>query len=410
MLDTSQKTIRRELVIAGKKSGKPVTITPQAEPKYHELVKLARKGNYWANLCVNGIHSLVNGRLHQNNIFVKPGPKHRDGREEFVMILPGCKVTVEKQPKDTFKVLHMDPDLRYFELQKDGKAPGLFSVKTGNRGWTATPADSNGVQIEKDRLVVVTDANQSDYSKAAAKSGEHLTQVPFSGGGMRVKANGFDMHFTPGESQLAGLLNFKQAAKPLTNERCHESALLLAKTMYDARDIQGVGWVSQFGGSAILTQAMNILARQKVKLKKHTIFLLEPKSSPRAAYEEAKEIGLQIDRDFSKAGFFNYMGNRDQLELIGARVKNEKSYKITQAGVDLIAQGKNMQGLGATVAGIAGLAGASLAAPAAAIPFLTALGAVAAKGATTLAVAKLGQTIAKEAAPAHYAKIKNRWM
>ncbi len=138
--------------------------------------------------------------------------------------------------------------------------------------------------------------------------------------------------------------------------------------------------------------------------------MLEPKSSPRAAYEEAKAIGLQIDRDFSKAGFFNYMGNRDQLELIGARVRKEKSYKVTQAGVDLIAQGKNIQGLGAAVAGIAGLAGASLAAPAAAIPFLTALGAVAAKGATTLAVAKLGHTVAKEAAPAHYAKIKNRWL
>lgn len=325
------------------------------------------------------------------------------------MILPGCRVTVEKLTKDTFKVLHFDPDFRYFELQKRGKGPGLHHVSHDGRKWTSTPSAKQAVKPDKGRLLIVTDANKSDIRQAAALCAEHLTQVPFSGGGMRVKTFGFDMHFTPGENQLAGLLNFKQATKPLTNERCHESALLLAKTMYDARDIQGVGWVSQFGGSAILTQAMNILAHQGVKLDKHTIFLLEPTSSPNAAYKEATAIGLHIDRDFSKAGFFNYMGNRDQLELIGARLKNENSYRVTQAGVDLIAQGKNMQGLGATIAGIAGLAGASLAAPAAAIPFLTALGAVAAKGAATLGVVKLGQTAAKEAAPAHYAKIKNRW-
>ena len=67
------KKITRELVIAGQRAGKPVTITPQAEPVYHEMVKIARRGNYWAALCINSIHSLVSGRLHQSNIFINPG-------------------------------------------------------------------------------------------------------------------------------------------------------------------------------------------------------------------------------------------------------------------------------------------------------------------------------------------------
>ena len=49
MLDTSNsKHTRREIIIAGKSAGKPVSITPIAEPVYHEMVKLARGGNYWA--------------------------------------------------------------------------------------------------------------------------------------------------------------------------------------------------------------------------------------------------------------------------------------------------------------------------------------------------------------------------
>lgn len=49
------------------------------------------------------------------------------------MILPSCRVTMGKLAKDAIEVLHFDPDFRYFEAQKNGGAPGLFNVKTGQR-------------------------------------------------------------------------------------------------------------------------------------------------------------------------------------------------------------------------------------------------------------------------------------
>ncbi|QIL89972.1 hypothetical protein GNX18_09550 [Microbulbifer sp. SH-1] len=66
-------------LIAGRHFGKRITITPQAEPIWNELVKLANQGNYWAQMSVNGIKQLAAGRLSQKNIFVKPGPAHRAG-------------------------------------------------------------------------------------------------------------------------------------------------------------------------------------------------------------------------------------------------------------------------------------------------------------------------------------------
>jgi hypothetical protein len=72
----------QDLIIAGQHSGKPVKITPAAKPVYDNLVKLARdETNYWAQITVKAINELAAGRLHQSNIFIKPGAVHRDGKE-----------------------------------------------------------------------------------------------------------------------------------------------------------------------------------------------------------------------------------------------------------------------------------------------------------------------------------------
>ena len=62
--------LRKEPLIAGSSSGKPVRITPAAKSTYDQLLRLARGGNHWARLTVKGINELVAGRLHQNNIFM----------------------------------------------------------------------------------------------------------------------------------------------------------------------------------------------------------------------------------------------------------------------------------------------------------------------------------------------------
>ena len=201
-----------------------------------------------------------------------------------------------------------------------------------------------------------------------------LADSPISGGARYVDSGGFDFHYTPNLGSLGGLKNYKAAIKPNSNKDLYGSALLLAKTMYDARAIKGVNWVSEFGGSAVLTQAMIILAAQGVKLDNHYVFLYRPTSAPNKALEAAQAVGLKLDPQFSSAHMFDVVANQGQLRVILNRLEPESDYTAFKAGADVIAQGKSIQGLGATLAAVAGGVGLSMTAPAAVLPFLTAIG------------------------------------
>ena len=49
--------------------------------------------------------------------------------------------------------------------------------------------------------------------------------------------------------------------------------------MVATKGIEGVSWVAEFGGAAVLTQAMKILADQGVTLEDHTAFLYRPNTN-----------------------------------------------------------------------------------------------------------------------------------
>lgn len=411
----SNTPVKRELRITGQNSGKPVTITPQAEPVYHELVKLARRGNYWAQLTVNGINQLAAGRLHQNNIFIKPGAVHRGGNEEFVVILPGCRVTAEKLASDGYKILHFEADLNYSELVERYQRPGLYLAKERGGAWQTKRSPKGTIKEEKNRLVAICDSGHSDPDMAANSSASRVAEAPFSGGGFRVNSDGFDLHYTPGEKRIGGLKNYRNAIRPLQNQDLHESALLLAGSMYRAKDIDGVGWVSEFGGSAVLTQALRILADQGVKLKNHTAFLVRPTSSPNEAIKAAHAVGLKLDRKFTKTDKLDLIGNRDQLELIYNRLKHEGGkrggYSLAKATADAIEHGKSLQGGGAFVGTLAAAAGLAISAPApaAAAAFLTALGKAAAIAGSAIGIGKIGNSMVRAWLPNHHDKLKSKF-
>ncbi|TLM76595.1 hypothetical protein ACONUD_10900 [Microbulbifer harenosus] len=404
----SNTPAKRELRIAGTHSGKPVTITPQAEPIYHELVKLARRGNHWAQITVNAINQLASGRLHQNNIFIKPSAMNRGGTEEFVMILPGCKVTAEKLERDGFRILHFEADLNYGELIEKYQKPGLYKASKQDGQWEVGPAKKGGkIESLEDRVVAICDSGRENPREAARTASSRISSAPISGGGITIDRHGFDLHYTPGERGIGGLRNYKNAIRPLKDQQLYESALLLAKTMYDARGTEGVRWISEFGGSAVLTQAMKILADQKIQLKEHYVFLVDPTTSPNTAYKAAHEAGLNVDRKFSSTDMLNYMGNRDQLELIGNRLRFEKkNYSLLKASADVIEHCKSLQGAGAFMGTLAATAGLSLSAPASAAAFLTALGAAAT---TAIGLGKVGNAMIRAWLPKHHDKLKSKF-
>ncbi|WP_105101850.1 hypothetical protein [Microbulbifer pacificus] len=403
----SNTPIKRELRIAGNHSGKPVTVTPQAEPIYHELVKLARRGNHWAQITVNAINQLASGRLHQNNIFIKPSAMNKGGTEEFVMILPGCKVTVEKLERDGFRILFFEADLNYGELIDRELKPGLYSAKKVAGEWLAKLRKSGKIEPDKHRVISVCDSNHEDPGTAAGTSANRISSSSLSGGGVTIDSEGFDLHYTPSKRTLGSLRNYRDAIRPLENQKIHESSILLAKTMYDAREIKGVRWISEFGGSAVLTQAMKILADQNILLKQHYVFLVNPTTSPNIAYKAAQAAGLNFDRKFSSTDILNYVGNRDQLEVILNRLRYEKkNYSLSKASADVLEHARSLQGAGAFMGTLAATAGLSVSAPASAAAFLTALGAAAA---TAIGIGEMGNAMIRAWLPKYHDRLKSKF-
>ena len=405
--------VSADKLIAGRHFGKRITITPQAEPIWNELVNLANRGNYWAQMSVNGVKQLAAGRLSQKNIFVKPGCTHRGGTEEFVIILPGCRVTAEKLPDDSYKLLHFQADLSYGELIEKGQAPGLYEVTNSNGQWATKRRNDGRIEKKSERVVAISDAGHSDSENAASViarslSGQGNVSALVSAQSLKSKTyGGFDLHFTPGKGGIGGWINYKKAVNPLNDESLHESALLLARSMYLARDVGEVRWISEFGGSAVLTQALSILADRKVKLNNHTAFLYRPTTSPLEALKAMRAVpGLEVIRKFKDSDSLDYIGNRDNLRVVKElRKHDQESYTTLQCVTDSICAGLTVHKAAGFVVGAAGLAGLAVSAPATGA-FLTALG-----GAATWAVGagKLGKQAMKAWAPRKYDEIASKF-
>jgi hypothetical protein len=352
-----------DLLISGQGGGKQINIVPAVKPIYERLNTAAKSGNHWARLTVTGLRALASGRLDKNNIFVRPGGNVRYGKEQFFVILPGCKATVERLPNDSYQIVNLTLDTGYFELNTQ-KMAGLYRAKKKGVDWKAEHVE-NG-QITPDggaTLVGISDSNcGDDAGKAAGKIAGFVSVAPgFSG----PHFDGFNMHFTPGVKTLGGLKNYRKASNPLSNEGIQGSAQLLARTMYKAKNLKKITWASEFGGSAVLTQAMKILADQGVTLgESHSAFLYRPNTNVEEAVTWAHKLGMTLDRNFTKTLPMDFMGNRNQIGLIKRRFKAEKGYKAGHVVWDLGYQVANVGGSVGMAAGALSTGGVAMAVPA----------------------------------------------
>lgn len=382
--------------------------------RFTTIYKVSRQGNYWAQQVVGGLQALSSGRLHLNNVFVNKNNAVAHGNGEFFVVLPGCKVTLEKLENGEIKVVHMQADMDFVELQEDGVRPGLFRAVKDGSSWDAELALDGQILDKEDRMVCISDCGYKSADQAADETAETVASVPFSGGGFKINQKGFDLHYTPGQGRIGGLRNMRQALHAERSVELNESALLLAKTMYKARDIEGVGWVSEFGGSGVLTQAMKILVDQGVKLPGHAIYLHHPTTSQNNAYQLSQKLELKVDRKVGKNNLLNpnelVGGLRvgGQFLLPWQRYRSEQGYSLLQAGNDIVTSGGNAKSAVNTVAVIGGAvtAAAGVSVGAATVPalatFLTAFTAV--KG-----VAGVGSTLFEAWMPKKHAKIKSKF-
>jgi len=285
-------------LIAGQNAGIRVRCTPQAKPVYDNLLRLSKSGNYWAQLIVNGIQGLKSGRLHVNNVFVK---KETVTQGEFILVLPGCVATFEKMNTGEFKLIHMTADESYFSLQKKGQRPGLHFARKEVDTWSTKFVENGKITKETNTVVAVTDRRGNVPEVVADAAEPFVLGTPVSSDPLVIKKNEFHMHYTPGKVSIGGWRNLRQAMHADNDAGLHESAILLARAMYEARDTDNVRWIAEHGGSGVLIQAMKILATQGIKLEKHIVFFNHPTTLKTQIAPLAKQLRLKPLRNLSNS-------------------------------------------------------------------------------------------------------------
>lgn len=172
----------------------------------------------------------------------------------------------------------------------------------------------------------------------------------------------------------------------LKQDSSRASALHLADSMMAARDIPGVIWVGDQGGSAVVTQAMQILVDRGITLKGHSAYLYKPRTSPGDTLRLAHRLELTLNEAFADTGW-DIQGALSQLSVAGVRLDHKKDpYNRgyhTQAWISGLVK----------AAGPVGVVGTGAAAMGASIPMLS--GIVTAIGGIGVAYA-LGQSVAED--------------
>ncbi|WP_433998690.1 hypothetical protein [Endozoicomonas sp.] len=336
---SSYHTPRQNHLIAGKHGGVKIFCSPNAFPVYQQLASKSHNANYWATLIIRAVKGLKSGAVNSKDVFVRTSSMHQ-GLQDFQIVLPGCKVFAQRHDNGDYvisSIVHADD---YNQLQKSNEAPGLHRANREGSLWKTEIAENNKVKNRPTiSVVAVSDTGFSRPAYAAERVGPRIKKTVNSS----VNTTGFDLFFTPGKGRIAGLSNLRQAMKADTDKSLNEASALLANIMKDSRKEENITWFADFGGVAILTQAMNILNRHNLKLKGHTLYLHRPTARKDSIYKLSQSLGMTVDRTFVTSNPLNTneLIGSGSLTLPFLRKQKEDSYTLLQMGMDI---GKGITG------------------------------------------------------------------
>ena len=323
------------LIIAGEFGGRKVECVPALAGAFQKLLAASSSGIHSAVITMKAIKALETGRIGKSNIFVKStgNVNTKIGNEEFYVFLPGLRATAEALPSGRYKIVDLRLDPSYFSLSDTGKV-GIHRVLAApdSDSWRTVYEEDGEIEAQVDRVVAVADCRYPRAVEAANAVATRISNAPGAKKGSRFRRDGFDLHFTPSKAELDGYRKFDA----INNRDALGSSVLLAKTMLKAKNIEGVSWVADTGGSTVLTQAMKILVDQGVKLEKHSCYFYLPPSSPSAALTLAYQLSMTIDKEFVKTGFFQPRIGADVARSISARLSNDSDpYSRSDARKDV---------------------------------------------------------------------------
>lgn len=304
-------------LIIGANGGKRVVCSSQALPHYNRLVALSQRGNYWATLVVRAIIGLNSGRLEKDNIYIDQRNAVPYGKGAFHLVLPGVTAKLIELPSGKYILQSLEVNHEYAALQEEKKRPGLWRIGPKIDDHPEILVD--GRITKKDvRPVVIADRTKNPFAKAVDDVRKELTKNQTTA--LSMQHHGFDLHFTPGGKGIVGLKKATDALASHSEREITKSATLLASTMYMAREQKGVIWFSDFGGSAILTRALQILAHQgTTTLENHAVIMNHPTSKAKEARAAAEALELTA---FDKKSGLNpkeLLGHFLQIEDLGQK-------------------------------------------------------------------------------------------
>jgi hypothetical protein len=306
-------------------------------------------------MVVKGIRGLTTGHLRMDNVYVEKENNLAYGPGIFYIVLPGVRATIESYTNGSYELKGLQADTNYMDMQRENLKPGLWRIS--NSSDEGAKFQRDGAVLKKEyRPVLIADRSPrdpGDIADTARKGMVTLDEIK-----RQVIDHGFDLHHTPGETGIIGLKPVQQALA--TPKSCYitESATLLANTMYKARNINGVLWYSEWGGSAILTRALQILHKQNTSLEKHAIFLNRPTSINNEALDLAKELQLTLagpNNTGKNAGLrpSEIMGNHLHSKVTAKGVTKSGVYAVGAVGAVT-----TLSPIGPAVGAIAAIGGA----------------------------------------------------
>ena len=386
--------------------GKELRVNNHLLDRIRVLETAAKGQNHWAQCAIKRLMEIKTGRIGKDNVFARPGFETKPGTDIFYLALSGVTATMQRLDNDVYLINDLVLDPRFLNQGGQKTATGLYQVgknlMTGQ--WEADFVKDGHLKPDGQNqcLVGISDGDYGNADEAANHVAGSVTKSPAGGGGQFFKT--FDMHYTHNPERLGGLVHYSQARKPLGINSANGSALMLADTMAQARDIEGITWVASYGGSAVLTQAMKILADRNIKLDKHSAYLHRAGSDPAEAVRQAHRLELKLDRNFIGTNPLD-AGNGGQFGMIKARLMNpkDKEYKWTHALIDSSSQVANIAGGSALAISALAAANVTMSLPVSAptMAALLGIGAVMGKG---VGLIKVGDSLLEGVAPRFYQK------
>lgn len=321
-------------LIAGQDAGKRIRCTSEYQPHFDRLQQAANRNHHWARMAIRELNALTTGMLGKNNVYVRPGERETaTGNPKYYVFLPGLKATLVRWANDQFCITELVMDEHYYQITKNAENNtrlGLYRTSSDRHkgGWKVKYVPDGNVLPQASRIVTIADGQYPTAGDAARYSADGVNNF-LGTDTSSLAVNGCDLHFSPAKKELGGL----RCYNALTIDDGRGSAVLLAKSMEKARGIKNVRWVADTGGSAVLTQAMQILVDKSVSLDGHTVYLHKPKTSPAKVLRLAHELNLSVNKKFANTGF-SARGAISQFSVAGVRINNpddpyDRSYHAT---------------------------------------------------------------------------------